>query len=884
MMLQRIARRFPAMVSSTATTAAVAAGGSCRLKSSTAVVDGDSSSADKVGSFWMSFYKAAKKMMPKISETERVALGAGTVGFDGDIFTGSPSLKKLLETYKPSISAEEQAFLDNECQTFCEMIRDYEIVENKDLPAEAWDYLRDEGFFALKIPKEHGGKGFSTQAVSMILAKLGSQCFDANAIVAVPNSLGPGELLVRYGTPEQKAYYLPRLADGTLIPCFGLTGIHSGSDATSLIGSSGVVEERDGVLGVRASFRKRYITLAPVAGVVGIGFELQDPNGLLKGNGEEGFTVALLERNHQGLRMGPRHVPLASAFPNGTVEGDDVWIPMDKILGGRERCGFGWHMFVECLAEGRGVSLPAGAIAAGRVVSTAVGAYTRVRKQFKVPIAEFGGIQEVMARSTSNTLMCVAGADLMNSIVDNHEAPMIISSIMKQNTTHRGREIIKDGMDILGGAGICRGNMNFLGSVWMSIPIAITVEGANIMTRSFQIIGQGITRCHPHMLGVIDSLSNDSKEAPAKFKDSAMAMFGHGLVNLKHSVTRGISSSVETFFRSSTAYEDGDALVKYHEKQLLRLSANFAYAADLSLLNGGRLKFEELLMGRLADAMGAIYLGYSVLHHYERHRGVEGLEAIVEHAMLLLEHEAHTALSEAAANFPTISAVPGLGSLAGALMGLGVSPLGPLTKPYKKPGDDLTKAVSELMTKPSGARDLLAETIFTTDKFNHRVSRLFEALPVCVSADEISKILRKEKREATPEEQDVLDLAVKLRDEIVQVDSFEKLGKLEEQQGYVRPALASTVQRLKKASSTAGSSSKSEAVASANLDLFCDQHHETRGFAPHQRDYQLRQQRLYLKKKRYPLALRLSRLWGFSKAVQYEVSKDLHQAFPLHRP
>ena len=292
--------------------------------------------------------------------------------------------------------------------------------------------MRTAGFFSLKIPKEWGGKGYSTAAVSAILAKLATHCTDANATVAVPNSLGPGELLVRYGTDDQQKYFLPRLADGTLIPCFGLTGPHSGSDATSLIGSTGVVEERDGVLGVRASFKKRYITLAPVAGVVGIGLDLKDPNNLLQGKGNEGFTVALLERGHEGLNMGPRHIPLSSAFMNGTVEGEDVWIPMDSILGGQERAGFGWHMFVECLAEGRGVSLPAGAIGGARSVASVVGAYARVRKQFKVPIAEFGGIQEALADAASDGLVCIAGGDLMNAIVDNHEAPMVISSIMKQ--------------------------------------------------------------------------------------------------------------------------------------------------------------------------------------------------------------------------------------------------------------------------------------------------------------------------------------------------------------------------------------------------------------------------------------------------------------------
>ena len=348
-------------------------------------------------------YRWAKGVLPPISKTENIALGCGTIGFDRDIFSGNPSLQHLIDTYTPRLSEEEEKFMDNQVSTLCSLLDDHEVVTNKDFTKEAWDYMRDEKFFGMKIPKEWGGLGFSTHAVSCVLAKLATQCFDANATVAVPNSLGPGELLVRYGTPDQKEYFLPRLANGTLIPCFGLTGPHSGSDATSLIGSDCVVQKhpQTGELGVVASFKKRYITLAPVAGVVGLGLNLSDPNGLLGGKGEEGFTVALLERGHDGLRMGPRHIPLNAAFMNGTVEGEDVWIPMTSILGGQERCGFGWNMFVECLAEGRGVSLPAGSVGAARSVVAGVGAYSRVRKQFKVPIAEFGGIQEGKRRYMS---------------------------------------------------------------------------------------------------------------------------------------------------------------------------------------------------------------------------------------------------------------------------------------------------------------------------------------------------------------------------------------------------------------------------------------------------------------------------------------------------
>jgi len=730
--------------------------------------------------------------MPKISETEQVALHCGTVGFDRDIFGGSPSLSMLIDKYDPKLSEEEQSFMDNEVDHLCSLINDHDVVTTKDFTKEAWDYMRDAGFFAMKIPKEWGGKEFSTHAVSQVLCKLASHCFDANATVAVPNSLGPGELLARYGTDDQKEYFLPRLADGTLIPCFGLTGPHSGSDATSLIGSHGTVEERDGVIGVVATFKKRYITLAPVAGVVGIGLNLADPHGLLKGSGAEGFTVALLERDHPGLRMGPRHIPLNNAFMNGTVEGEDVWIPMDSILGGQERCGFGWHMFVECLAEGRGVSLPAGSLGAARTVASAVGAYARTRKQFRVPIAEFGGIQEAMALSGSDGLMCIASTDLMNAIIDNHEAPMVISSIMKQNCTERGRRIVERGMDIAAGSAICRGDKNYMAQAYMSIPVAITVEGANIMTRSFQIIGQGLTRCHPHMQELIGSLSSDKPDAVKVFGEQFKKVVMHGISNFINSVTRGTAATLTTATRSKTAYKDGDNLLDYHEKQLLRLAANFAVTADLSFTLGGKLKFEEYHLGRLADAMGAIFLGYATLHHYSRKRGIEGLEAVTEHAMLRLEAEAQAALKDTADNFPGP-----LGGPASVVMKAACFPLGGLSRNYAQPRDTLTKEVSRLLTTPSEIRDMFQENIYMAPEGEqHQVSDLIRALPVCVDADRITSLVRREGRKPTPEEEDVLAHADALRDALIQVDVFEHATAEEAVPGYNRPALEGTEERI----------------------------------------------------------------------------------------
>jgi acyl-CoA dehydrogenase len=399
-----------------------------------------------------------------------------------------------------------------------------------------------------------------------------------------------------------------------------------------------------------------------------------------------------------------------------------------------------------------------------------------------------------LANAGSDSLICIAGTDLMNAIVDNHEAPMVISSVMKQNCTERGRRIVERGMDVAAGSAICRGDKNYLANAYMSLPIAITVEGANIMTRSFQIIGQGLTRCHPHMLELISSLQmpkEQEKEAVAVFTKQFYKVVGHGVSNLTASITRGIQSTVSTMFRSKRAYQDGDKLLHYHEKQLLRLSANFALTADLCFTLGGRLKFEELLMGRLADALGSIFLGYATLHHYSRRRGIKGLEAVTEHAMLRLETEAQEALLAASNNFPGP-----LGPVASTVMKLGCFPLGNVTRPYANPSDVLTKEVSRMLTTPSEVRDMFAEGIYTApDGEVHQVTDLIKALPVCVEADKIAASLRRDKRQPTAAESEVLTRAEALRDVLIQVDVFEHLGAPGTEK-KLSPALVGTAERL----------------------------------------------------------------------------------------
>ena len=406
--------------------------------------------------------------MPKISPTEAAALQAGTVGFDGDIFTGAPSLKKLVDKYDISLTADEKAFMDNQVDKFCAMLDDYQVSRDRDLPPQLWDFMKQEkvcrielrystpsltdsvypGIFCVEcqflgmiIPKKYGGLGFSAHGHSQVVTKIASRSVSAAVTVMVPNSLGPGELLMRYGTDDQKNFFLPRLASGDIIPCFALTGPASGSDAASMR-DSGVVVEENGVLGIRATFDKRYITLAPIAGVVGLAFNLKDPNKLLKGVGHEGITIALLKKGHPGLRIGNRHDPLTASFMNGTVQGENVFIPMDDILGGQKRAGFGWNMLMDCLAEGRGISLPALSIASAKGISVTVGGYARIRKQFKVPLAEMEGVQEALGRIGGNAYIMQSAQMLTNAMLNHHEQPSVISAIMKQQMTSRMRQVL----------------------------------------------------------------------------------------------------------------------------------------------------------------------------------------------------------------------------------------------------------------------------------------------------------------------------------------------------------------------------------------------------------------------------------------------------------
>ena len=699
-------------------------------------------------------YNLAKRIMPKISPTEQAALDAGTIGFDKEIFTGNPSLKALKEKYSVDLSPEEKAYMENEVETLCAMIDDYQVSRERDLSPEAWQYIRESKFLGLIIPKEYGGMGFSGHGHSQIVQKISTRSGSAAVTVMVPNSLGPGELLMRYGTEEQKNYFLPKLASGELIPCFGLTGPRSGSDAASMP-DGGVVCEENGVLGIRATFKKRYITLAPVAGVVGLAFKAEDPNGLLKGVGSEGICVALLERDHPGLRIGDRHDPLTAGFMNGTVEGEDVFIPMSTIVGGQERCGFGWNMLMDCLAEGRAISLPSLSVAAAKGSVNSVGAYARIRKQFKVPIAELEGVQESLARIGANAYTMTAAQHLVNSMINQHEQPAVISAIMKQQMTSRMRTVVNDAMDVLGGAGICNGPNNFMANAYTAVPIAITVEGANILTRSLIQYGQGLTRSHPHLLDIIKAIQHG--DDMKGFNAHLSSVIGHALTNTARSASAAVLRS-----RSRPA---GDASGHW-ESQLNRLASNFALCADVSLTLGGQIKFAEALSGRYADVLSNLYLGYATLWFHAQHKHVEGVDKVTDYAMQLILRDIEDAFHGIFANFPIR---PAAWFMQGACF--------PFGRTYALPSDAEMKEVARLVSTPSGFRDLMSENIFVHPDAGDRVALLNATLPKAVEADRILKALRKERREPTASEKALIEEVEAAREEIIQVDSFERVGK-----------------------------------------------------------------------------------------------------------
>lgn len=644
--------------------------------------------------------KIFRKVLPQISATEQEAIDAGTVWWDGELFSGQPDWDKLLAFPKCGLKADEQAFLDNEVEQLCAMLDDWDITHRRaDLPPEVWQFLKDKGFFGMIVPKRYGGLEFSAQAHSAVVAKIASRSGTAAVTAMVPNSLGPAELLLHYGTEEQKEKYLRRLATGREVPCFALTGPFAGSDAGA-IPDYGIVcrGEFDGqeVLGIRLTWEKRYITLAPVATLLGLAFKLYDPERLLGGETDRGITLALIPADTPGVRLGRRHFPMNSAFLNGPTQGDGVFVPMDCVIGGLPRVGQGWRMLMECLAAGRSISLPASSAGGMKMAARASGAYARVRKQFKQPIGRFEGIEEPLARIGAHTWMTDAARRFTALAVDLGEKPSVVSAIVKYHATERGRIVINDAMDIHGGKGICLGPDNYLGRHYQQAPIGITVEGANILTRTMIIFGQGAIRSHPYVLKeIVATHDGDRERALHQFDE---ALFGH--------ISFAVSNAARSFvFGLSNGYgipvPRGAETRRYYQ-HLTRFSSAFALCADTAMaVLGGSLKRREKISARLGDVLSMLYLCSAALKRFEDDgRPVEDLP-LLHWAMRDALYRTQQALEGVIRNFPNAP-------VRWVLSGL-VFPLGLRLSP---PSDQLGHEVARLLMQPGAARDRLTAGIY----------------------------------------------------------------------------------------------------------------------------------------------------------------------------
>jgi acyl-CoA dehydrogenase len=740
-----------------------------------------------------------RKQLPAMSDTEREALEAGTVWWDGELFSGKPNWNRLQSIPEARLSVDEQAFIDGPVDELCSLIDDWQVTEHdNDLSAEVWAFMREQGFFGMIIPKKYGGLEFSALGHSSVVAKVASRSITAAVTVMVPNSLGPAELLLHYGTDEQKDYYLPRLANGEELPCFALTGPEAGSDAGAMP-DRGVVERADfgdekDVLGIRLNWNKRYITLGPVATVLGLAFKLYDPDHLLGDEVSLGITVALIPTDTPGVTIGQRHNPLNIPFQNGPNSGEDVFIPMDWIVGGEQRVGQGWRMLMESLAVGRSISLPALSTGAGKLMAATTGAYARIRKQFKLPIGYFEGVEEPLARIAAYAYINDAVRCLTTVAVDMGEKPAVLSAIAKYNTTELMRKAINDAMDVQGGSAICLGPRNLWGRFYQSIPVGITVEGANILTRSMIVFGQGAIRAHPYLFREMEAVQNEDRHQGAlDFDQTLFGHIGYFISNLSRSLVLAITDGY------SSHAPDGPGRRYY--QQLSRLSAAFALAADASLmLLGGSLKRREHLSGRLADALSNLYLGSAVLKHYQD-QGEQAADMPLLHwSMQHCLHETQEALLELYRNLPV--------KPVGLMLRLISFPLG---RRYAKPGDKLTHQVARLLLQPSDVRERLVNGIYRSKDTSEATGRLEDALRKVVNAEALDKRLQKALRGKLPEgilyedilatgiadeiisaeESDVLRSAWAARTDAIQVDDFEP------QEGAVRKAQGAVLRSVK---------------------------------------------------------------------------------------
>ena len=730
---------------------------------------------------WLSrpLLRRIRKVLPPMSETERDAIEAGSVWWEAELFRGAPDWQQLQNYKMPVLSEAEQAFIDGPVEQLCAMLDDWDITHHRlDLPPEVWDFLKRNRFFGMIIPRRYGGLEFSANGHSSVVTKIASRSISAGVTVMVPNSLGPAELLLHYGSEAQKDYYLPRLADGREIPCFALTGPDAGSDAGA-ISDSGVVcmGQHDGeqVLGLRLNWDKRYITLGPVATVLGLAFKAFDPQGLLGGDEELGITCALIPAETSGVTIGNRHFPLNSAFQNGPNSGKDVFIPLDYIIGGQANIGNGWRMLVESLSVGRGISLPAVGVAAGKSCARNTGAYAYLRKQFNTSIGKFEGVEEALANIGGMAYMMEAGRLLTLSALDSGEKPSIITAILKCYNTEHMRQVINHAMDIHGGRGICMGPSNYIARADQSVPVGITVEGANILTRSMIIFGQGAIRCHPYLVREMEAATMPESAAADMAFDQALR--GHAeyfLTNYCRAFVYGLSAS----HLAPCPYP---GRIGNYYRRLGQMSAAFAVCSDLVLMIlGGSFKRKEKLSGRFADALGYMFYASAALKKFEADGQPRSDLPLVEWTAKYCLYQVQMALDEILRNFPI--------KWLGVIIRHSIFPLG---LSLRLPNDSLGHRVASLLIRPGEARDRLTDGVYITEDPEDITGCLEDALHKVIKAEPIERRLRrgslqqhgledyaqwverlKVAEQVSSDEADILLQARKATMKVVRVDDF----------------------------------------------------------------------------------------------------------------
>ncbi len=676
-----------------------------------------------------------RKVLPPLSSTEKEAMESGDVWWDGDLFSGDPDWNKLLNNPKPTLSTEEQAFLDGPVEILCNMIDDWQLTHvDKNLPKEIWSYLKKEKFFGMIITKEHGGLAFSALGHSTVVMKIATRSLTVAVTVMVPNSLGPGALLQIYGTQAQKDHFLPRLATGKEIPCFALTGPDAGSDAGAMP-DYGIVcrqdfEEKKDVLGIKITWEKRYITLGPVATILGLAFKLYDPDKLIGDQEDIGITLALIPTKHKGVKIGRRHIPIDVPFQNGPNSGTDVFIPMDWLIGGQEYAGKGWTMLMECLAEGRGVSLPALSAGAAKLASRSSGNYAIVRKQFNTSIGRFEGVQEALGRIGGLTYLIESARTMTLGALDQHIKPSVVTAIIKYHLTESMRTIVDDAMDIHGGKGIMMGPSNYLGRVYQSIPVSITVEGANILTRNMMIYGQGATRCHPFVLK--EMLAAGESDDNVALEQFDQVLFKHMAFTLNNKARAFVLGLTNGHLGSTPNQGPG----KRYYQQLGRMSAGLAFISDIAMGSlGGTLKRREFISARLGDVLSYLYLGSAILKRFEEQGRPKEDEALMCWASEYCLYNIQESFYGLFNNFPI--------SCLGKSLRFLIFPWG---RSFKYPSDQLSSEISTMLTTPSETRDRLTEGMFIPDDETEPLAQLEKAVELMIDAQAIEEKIIKARK------------------------------------------------------------------------------------------------------------------------------------------